>query len=150
QGSGPRYMKAHVLRESPLAPIMSLDLPGGPETPVTSVEPLIAQLKSAEKPRSRHLLGLEHEKLVYPRTGPAVPVSYEGQAGIGALLEALAHRGGTLFRESGAQPGIAVLRGTQTLSLEPGGQLELSGAPASTARTVHAENVAHLSETVAE
>ncbi|HET9156204.1 MAG TPA: glutamate-cysteine ligase family protein, partial [Myxococcaceae bacterium] len=40
-------------------------------------------------------------------------------------------------------PPIALTRGEHTLSLEPGGQFELSGTPAATARAVNAENVAH-------
>jgi glutamate--cysteine ligase len=62
------------------------------------------------------------------------------------LLEALAGRSGVAFREAAGKPTIAVQRPEQTLSLEPGGQLELSGAAAPTARAVHAENIAHLDE----
>src|SRR6516225_4768346 len=50
------------------------------------------------------------------------------------------------FRDSPGGPVIALTRGKSTISLEPGGQLELSGAPASTARAVHQENLAHIAE----
>ena len=127
---------------------MSLDLPGAPETldePVLSPERLVQELRDAEKPRAQHLLGLEHEKLVYP-VGSAVPVPYEGKSGIEALLGALARHWGDLFREAPGHPAIAILRGQSTVSLEPGGQLELSGTAAVTARAVHDENVAHVQE----
>ena len=106
-------------------------------------------LRSAEKPRAGHRLGLEHEKFVYPAPGTSAPpraVPYEGASGIGALLERLAATGGyTPFRETPTSPVIAC-RGEATVSLEPGGQLELSGSPWRTAREAHAENLAHLAE----
>ena len=72
---------------------------------------------------------------------------YEGASGIGALLERLAATGGyTPFRETPTSPVIALQRGEATVSLEPGGQLELSGSPWRTAREAHAENLAHLAE----
>ena len=67
---------------------------------------------------------------------------YEGASGIGALLERLAATGGyTPFRETPTSPVIALQRGEATVSLEPGGQLELSGSPWRTAREAHAENL---------
>jgi glutamate--cysteine ligase len=126
---------------------MSLDLPGTDHQPVTSVDQLILELAADRKPPAGHRVGLEHEKLVYPLHGQARPVPYGGASGIGALLEALASRGGSAFRDSEDGPVIAVVRPDSTLSLEPGGQLELSGAPHPTAREAHAENLAHLVET---
>ena len=132
---------------------MSLDLPVQHDPLVTTAADLVEFLKAAEKPRARHRLGLEHEKFLYPAQGRVNPVAYEGGdgvGGIGALLEQLARRQGTLFREAPDRQGIAVIRGATTISLEPGGQLELSGTAAATAREVHAENLAHIEEVKVE
>jgi glutamate--cysteine ligase len=124
---------------------MSLDLQRAGSEPITSVEMLLAGFRSAEKPRHEHRLGLEHEKFLYPLQ-EARQVPYEGASGIGALLERLAPAGYTPFRETPTSPTIALQRGMLTISLEPGGQLELSGSPWHTAREAHAENLAHLEE----
>jgi glutamate--cysteine ligase len=121
---------------------MSLDAKQQAAQPVTSVEELVADFRSAERPGAG-LLGLEHEKLLYP-VGGSAPVPYEGSAGIGALFEGFAARGWEPYREAPGLPAIAVIRDNATLSLEPGGQFELSAAPWPTARQAHAENAAHL------
>ncbi|HEX8539393.1 MAG TPA: glutamate--cysteine ligase, partial [Cystobacter sp.] len=77
---------------------MSLDLQRASSEPITSVDMLLAGFRSAEKPPAQHLLGLEHEKFIYP-VQSARPVAYEGPSGIGALLERLAPHGYTAFRE---------------------------------------------------
>ncbi len=123
---------------------MSLDLEPAPE-PVTSAEQLVAYFRAAERSRDQLRIGLEHEKLVYFR-GDARPVPYEGEHGIAALFERLTAEGHGRFREAPHLPVIALTRGPATISLEPGGQLELSGSPARTAREVHQENLRHLDE----
>jgi glutamate--cysteine ligase len=85
---------------------------------------------------------LEHEKLLHTRGG--APVPYEG--GVEPLLARLAARGYTPFRETPDGPVIALERGRAIVSLEPGGQLELSGTPFVTAREAHAENLRHVQE----
>lgn len=124
---------------------MSLDLKRAASEPITSVDMLVAGFRAAEKPRSGHRLGLEHEKFLYP-VGSAKPLPYEGEVGVGALLEGLAPGGYTPFRETPGSPIIALQRREATISLEPGGQLELSGSPFRTAREAHAENLGHLQE----
>ncbi|MBZ4421832.1 glutamate--cysteine ligase [Myxococcus sp. RHSTA-1-4] len=124
---------------------MSLDLKRAASEPITSVDMLVAGFRAAEKPRSEHRLGLEHEKFLYP-VGSAKPLPYEGDSGVGALLARLAPGGYTPFRETPESPVIALQRGEATISLEPGGQLELSGSPFRTAREAHAENLGHLQE----
>jgi glutamate--cysteine ligase len=124
---------------------MSLDLKRAASEPITSVDMLVAGFRAAEKPRSEHRLGLEHEKFIYP-TGSAKPPTYEGESGIGALLTRLAPQGYTPFRETPESPVIALQRGMATISLEPGGQFELSGSPFRTAREAHEENLGHLKE----
>src|SRR5215813_2767967 len=122
---------------------MSLDRAPTQDGAVTSMSALVDVFRTAEQPRAEQRVGLEHEKFLYPLEGPPTPVPYEGPRGIGALLELLAARGYTQFRDAPDAPPIALTRGDHTLSLEPGGQFELSGSPARTARAVHAENVAH-------
>ncbi|HEX9506831.1 MAG TPA: glutamate-cysteine ligase family protein, partial [Myxococcales bacterium] len=124
---------------------MSLDRAQPLAQPLTSKEQLLAFFRDAEKPTGQHLVGLEHEKFVYP-VGSAAPVPYPGDRGIGALLKSLETRGYSAFREADDLPVIALTRGRSTISLEPGGQLELSGAPARTALEVHRENLQHLAE----
>jgi glutamate--cysteine ligase len=124
---------------------MSLDLKRSASEAITSIDTLVAGFRTAEKPRTQHRLGLEHEKLLYP-VGSAKPLPYEGASGVGALLERLAPAGYTPFRETPQSPVIALQRGEATISLEPGGQLELSGSPFRTAREAHAENLGHLQE----
>ncbi|MBU8896011.1 glutamate--cysteine ligase [Corallococcus sp. H22C18031201] len=124
---------------------MSLDLKRATSEPITSVDMLVDGFRSAEKPRSEHRLGLEHEKFVYPAAS-AQPVPYEGASGIGALLGRMEPAGYQPFRETPESPVIALQRGMAAISLEPGGQLELSGSPFRTAREAHAENLGHLAE----
>lgn len=124
---------------------MSLDLTAADAPPVSSPDELVAYFRQAERPRALHRVGLEHEKHIYP-AGGSTPVPYEGPAGIEALLQALAAHGYQPFREADGLPVIALTRGVETISLEPGGQLELSGSPFPTAREAHRENLRHLEE----
>ena len=124
---------------------MSLDLAQPDDQPIGAPSQLEDYFRSAEQPRSRHLVGLEHEKLLFVR-GTALPVPYDGPNGVGALLAAVARGGHTEFREAPGLPVIALTREGSAISLEPGGQLELSGRPARTAREVHSENLRHLAE----
>src|SRR5215813_8941866 len=122
---------------------MSLDRAPTQDGAVTSADDLVEVFRTAEQPRAEQRVGLEHEKFLYPLEDPPTPVPYDGPRGIGALLGLLATRGYTPFRDAPDAPPIALTRGEHTLSLEPGGQFELSGSPLPTARAVHAENVAH-------
>jgi len=124
---------------------MSLDLATGASPPITATDELLAYFRAGEKDTAALRVGLEHEKLLY-RQGTAAPVPYDGPGGVGALLSTLQAHGYTPFREAEGLPVIALQRGMETLSLEPGGQLELSGSPHATARAAADENARHLSE----
>ncbi len=124
---------------------MSLDRAQPDAQPLSSVDELVGFFRAAERPIARHWVGLEHEKFIYPN-GSTEPVPYEGERGISAVLKGLQAFRFQPFRESPSGPVIALTRGKSTISLEPGGQFELSGAPAPTARAVHQENVSHLNE----
>lgn len=107
------------------------------------MDELVDYFRQGERSSGALQVGLEHEKLVYPLTG-ASAVPYEGERGIGALLTALGQHGFEPFRERPELPVIALTKGAETISLEPGGQLELSGTPARTALAAHQENLRHL------
>jgi glutamate--cysteine ligase len=121
---------------------MSLDLGGNAATaPLESIDELIGYLRSAEKPQSQWRVGVEHEKIGFTRD--LKPIPYGGKDGIRALLEKLSAQGfGKLHSEAGNP--IAVLAKSASITLEPGGQLELSGSPMRTLEEANAEIVAHL------
>ncbi|MDX1731283.1 MAG: glutamate-cysteine ligase family protein, partial [Aurantimonas coralicida] len=98
-------------------------------TPVTSVEDLTAHLATGEKPASQFRIGTEHEKFGF-YTEDLSPVPYEGERGIGKLLERMqALSGWEAIIDDGRIIGLFGSEGQGAISLEPGGQFELSGAP---------------------
>ena len=109
---------------------------------------LIDWIAAGEKPKHAWRIGTEHEKFVF-RTISLDPVSYDGPRGIRALMEQLIARYGWLPIHEGDNI-IALKRpdGEQggTISLEPGGQFELSGAPVETLHETAAETYKHLYE----
>lgn len=124
---------------------MSLDLDAKKSPALGGTDELLAYFKSAERKVADLKVGLEHEKFIYPVNGTAA-VSYDGPAGIRAVLESMAAKGYVPFREAAHLPVIALIRKIETVSLEPGGQVELSGSPFATARQAHEENLRHLLE----
>ena len=86
---------------------------------------LIDYFASGEKPKDRWRIGTEHEKFVYSTADCHAP-SYDEPGGIRDLLMALTEFGWTPVEEGG---NVIALSGPDgTVSLEPAGQLELSGA----------------------
>ncbi|TFZ57580.1 glutamate--cysteine ligase [Methylorubrum sp. Q1] len=116
-------------------------------TPLTTRDELIAWFAAGEKPRSRFAIGTEHEKIPFYTTDH-MPVPYEGERGIRALLE-------NLGRETGWEPildaghiiGLAGPEGGGAISIEPGGQFELSGAPLPDIHATASELDEHLAAT---
>jgi glutamate--cysteine ligase len=102
------------------------------DSPVESVEDLVALLRRGEKPPERWRVGTEHEKIGLYESDRS-PVPFEGERGIGALLERIAEADDweRIFEGDNT---IALEKQGATITLEPGGQVELSGAPL---RTVH-------------
>ena len=93
-------------------------------------------------------VGAEHEKFVF-RRADLRPAPYDGPAGIHALLEGLQGFGwaGTYeTADDGGQTLIGLSRGAANISLEPGGQFELSGAPLSDMHQICEETGRHLEE----
>ncbi len=99
---------------------------------IEGVEELIALFEAAEKPPERWRVGTEHEKIGLYSDG-YTPVPYEGERGIGVLLETIARDDGW-ERVFEGDYLIALEKEGASITLEPGGQLELSGARL---RTIH-------------
>ena len=113
---------------------------------ITSRADLIAAMARGAKPKSEWRIGTEHEKHVY-RKDPLRPVQYEGDDGIGALLEGIRQRTGWhYFYDKQTPIGLRNLTPVGGISLEPGGQFELSGAPHETIHGAAEELDAHLAD----
>ena len=124
---------------------MSIPQSGG--GPIEHPSQLAEYLASGCKPADRWRIGTEHEKFGW-LTATRAPLPYEGPASIRALLEGLRDRfGWSEVREAGALIGLT--RDGANISLEPGGQFELSGAPLETLHQTAAELDSHLAETAA-
>jgi glutamate--cysteine ligase len=115
-------------------------------TPIETRDELVAWFEAGIKPRSQFRLGTEHEKFVFTREGHR-PVPYEGQRSIRALLEGMQHLlGWEPITEDDNIIGLFDVTGGGAISLEPGGQFELSGAPVETVHQTSAEVMAHLAQ----
>jgi glutamate--cysteine ligase len=121
----------------------------GPAAPIIeSRDELVAYLEAGSKPERDWRIGTEHEKFGFYAHDPS-PVPYAGERGIAALLQGLKDRFGwdpviedgniIALRRHDCPKGGAV-------SLEPGGQLELSGAPLETIHQTQEELRQHLVE----
>jgi glutamate--cysteine ligase len=115
-----------------------------PNTPITRDEDLQGYFESGAKPRERWGIGLEYERIgVLRGDGRAVP--YEGPASVEALL-------GSLARDRGWEPHdeagriLELRRGGTRITLEPGAQLELSGAVHRSLQSMKEELAAYVTE----
>lgn len=111
---------------------------------LTRNDQLIADLASGNKPAEQWRIGTEHEKFGFRLDDLRAP-GYDGPSGIRAVLEQLAQRYGWQRVEEGGQL-IALKRDGASVTLEPAGQLELSGAPLENLHQTCAETHAHLRE----
>lgn len=113
-------------------------------TPLEDVAQLAAYFAEGCKPRSEFKVGTEHEKLGWSPAAGVAP-AYEGQNGIRAFLEQMVARyGWTPAIENDAI--VALSRDGATITLEPGGQMELSGAPFARLKETEAELDRHFEE----
>jgi len=126
-------------------PISWFDMADSSDSPlIQSRADLIETLARGNKPKDRWRIGTEHEKFVFNKTDFA-PVPYEGEKGIGAILEAVRDKTGwTPLTDKGVLIGLAGPEGAGSISLEPGGQFELSGAALASVHQTCAEAAAHL------
>ncbi|HET7268914.1 MAG TPA: glutamate--cysteine ligase [Oleiagrimonas sp.] len=113
-------------------------------TPITDPRQLAGFLEQGEKPREAWRIGTEHEKFGF-RLDDLTPPPYEGERGIRALLEGIASTHGWDVAREGDKP-VALARDGASITLEPAGQLELSGAPLSTIHETCREVTSHLEE----
>src|SRR5712675_1384270 len=115
---------------------------------IQSRDDLVRQLSKGSRPKAEWRIGTEHEKFVYDLKTHK-PVAYDGKPGIRQLLEGMQRFGWQPVREGENIIGLSG-RGAQngaSLSLEPGGQFELSGAPLKTVHETCAEVDTHLEQT---
>jgi glutamate--cysteine ligase len=114
-------------------------------TPIETRDELVAWIAQGAKPQADFRIGTEHEKLVFTRDRHD-PVPYEGEHGIRALLEGMQRLlGWEPIVEAANIIGLASPTGA-AISLEPGGQFELSGAPLETVHATSNEISAHLAQ----
>ena len=112
------------------------------DAPLT-IEAMTAYLADGCKPPTDFRIGAEHEKFGF-RLGSLDPIAYDGDAGVFALLQGMKRFGWEDEREG--ETLIGLHRGGANISLEPGGQFELSGAPLETVHDIHEETLQHLAE----
>ncbi|MFT3977879.1 MAG: glutamate--cysteine ligase [Sphingomonas bacterium] len=110
---------------------------------IESREQLIASFARGEKPRERWRIGTEHEKFVYALDDHHAP-SWDEPAGIRALLIELQQHGWQPVEEGGNL--IALTGADGSVSLEPAGQFELSGAPLDNLHETCCETGRHLEQ----
>ncbi len=114
------------------------------DAPITDKRPLIEYLESGCKPPEDWRIGTEHEKFAY-RLDDLRPLEYEGPGGVRELLERMTRFDWTPVMEDGKP--IALKKGDHSsVTLEPGGQIELSGAPLVTIHETCAELTEHLNQ----
>jgi len=113
------------------------------EIRITSRDELVAPMAKGEKPRENWRIGTEHEKLVYKTSDHRAP-SYDEPCGIRDILLAMRQFGWEPVEEGGQI--IAMSGEDGAISLEPAGQLELSGAPLENLHQTCAETGRHLEQ----
>lgn len=114
--------------------------------PIQSRHELIEWFAAGEKPPMQWRIGTEHEKFAF-RISDLGPVAYHGEGGIRHVLEELIRRfAWEPILEDGNIIGLRRSRSDAVISLEPGGQLELSGAPLSSLHETRAELLKHFDE----
>jgi len=117
---------------------------GGEGPRIESKAQLIGHIAAGEKPRERWRIGTEHEKFGFTAQDRR-PLPYEGEgASVRKMLEGLQRFGWEPVLEE-SRP-VALKREDGSITLEPGGQFELSGAPLETLHETCAEVNLHLRE----
>lgn len=121
-------------------------LPSIHNTTVHSLDDLLRPFHEAMKPRPQWRVGTEAEKFgIFGHSGQPLP--YEGRWSIQTIFDRLVeHHGWFAEREHEGGAVIALRRGDSSITLEPGGQLELSGAPHACIHQTCAELRGHMVE----
>ena len=116
--------------------------PSAPGEPITDKRQLVEYLEAGCKPPADWRVGTEHEKFVF-RRADLRRVAYDGRDGIAALLQEMTRFGWKPIFEDGNR--IALSNDARcAITLEPGGQFELSGAPLETVHQTCDEVHEHL------
>ncbi|MCG7506777.1 glutamate--cysteine ligase [Mesorhizobium retamae] len=114
--------------------------------PIEGMDELVDYLAKGNKPRSEWRIGTEHEKFPFYVDGHA-PVPYGGDRGIRSILEGMQNKlGWDPILDEGRIIGLVEPTGQGAISLEPGGQFELSGAPLESIHQTCREGNAHLAQ----
>lgn len=111
--------------------------------PVTSRDQLVAYIASGEKPKTDWRIGTEHEKFGF-RLDDLRPPTFDGERGIEALLKGLTRFGWQAVSENNRV--VALTHNGASVTLEPAGQLELSGAALENIHQTCVEVGSHLRE----
>jgi glutamate--cysteine ligase len=115
-------------------------------TPIERRDELVDWIAQGIKPKSQFRIGTEHEKFAFTLERHQ-PVPYEGRRGIRSLLEGMQHLlGWQPIMEGDNVIGLFDVTGGGAISLEPGGQFELSGAQVETVHQTSSELMAHLAQ----
>ena len=115
-------------------------------TPIERHDELVEWIAQGVKPKSQFRIGTEHEKFGFTLQNHQ-PVPYEGRHGIRTLLEGMQHLlGWQPIMEGENVIGLFDVTGGGAISLEPGGQFELSGAQLQTVHQTSSELMAHLAQ----
>ncbi|MGH7328957.1 MAG: glutamate--cysteine ligase, partial [Polyangiaceae bacterium] len=115
------------------------------DAPIQSQEDLFKLFRAAETHAASFRIGAEMEKPgIFASTYAAIP--YDGEKSVVAVLDDLASKGWKPEREKEGGPLIALLKDGASITLEPGGQLELSGAAFADVHAVCWEIGTHLKE----
>ncbi|MEO5963396.1 MAG: glutamate--cysteine ligase, partial [Thermomonas sp.] len=113
------------------------------DTQITDYRQLVEVMASGEKPLDAWRIGTEHEKFGF-RLDDLRPPTFDGERGIEAMLKGLTRFGWAPIEEHGRV--IALSKDMASVSLEPAGQLELSGAPLANIHETCMEVGTHLRE----
>jgi glutamate--cysteine ligase len=120
-----------------------MSIPQSAGGPIETRDDLVRHLSDGAKPKSEWKIGTEHEKFVYDlRTHK--PLAYDARPGIRSLLEGMKRFGWEPVLEG--ENIIGLTQNGASLSLEPGGQFELSGAPLATVHQTCSEVNTHLEQ----
>ncbi len=115
-------------------------------TPVETRDQLVAFIASGSKPKDKWRVGTEHEKFGF-RISDLSPIPYDGPRGIRRLLELMEGLlGWKPVMDGDNVIGLSDPVGGGAISLEPGGQFELSGAPLDNIHQTCREVHAHLAQ----
>ncbi len=114
------------------------------QTPLGTLDDMAAYMAAGAKPKEKFRIGTEHEKFAFFRADNS-PVPYFGEASISALLTGMqAKLGWEPIMDGDNIIGLGEQHGMGAISIEPGGQFELSGAPLETLHQTCKESNQHL------